>query len=729
MEFEFSFKWLPNSKHTRAPPGWWLCDADDMYPPPPIQLPPHLQFFSPPSPFAFAFSFSDSLLMPVSFNSALRLLLRIADGSTARHSIYIPYIAECSFTCSIVELKVLYTLHESTRVLYTIQTKNKKKNGKNEFLLHFSNAFFPLPFTAALLILSFEKFCSTFTIACVIAHRLGCKRNDGNTHTHTHEEHRISKWMIFGVYCALLISKLKRKCLIFCRKMVQWCGFGFPSRNFHHFWIMWPIQLNENSQRLLWAHDMCQRWRLHRWAESVWALQARGVQNMPTMWAQRLNFVRGLSSPLSPLPYSDCIGVIRLFEKRLIIGIIERRHKINWKYKFSAEFRSLRRRSVRPIPNKRSFEKMTREKRRVALQAARISRRNLMKTDVMFFVNIFNKERTAKIFRALCAMNFVSFSCCSTRRSSCSIFISFFLLLLLALVRPLWRSELLFTFYGRRRYCRRRRKNNNIKLRMDDDGTCMYCASMRRVPTYSVVQFLYSAYYIYIYVLHQNTMHAMWCFSLLFGRVFCGTARERGHTAPTVPYKWPEWSCRTKMNGYKKKTEMGRDKIFDSEECVFFRPMFWIAPNTFCVFFCNYCFQLDGLLKMVVRTFSLRYRFEWLNNMLLATLNLSIYYILIEWERRRLWTYSYAISVCLHLIQPFRWKTKELPILPHLAARYTLSSGDTCREDAHIPYHFVRNIVAHNRTWFGGGRLDDSTSHSQAHALGRWYGGIVRTFY
>lgn len=109
---------------------------------------------------------------------------------------------------------------------------------------------------------------------------------------------------------------------------------------------------------------------------------------------------------------------------------------------------------------------MTRKERRVALQDARISWRIWWKRMWCFSVNIFNKERTAKIFRTICAVNFASFSWCSagtraTRRSSCSIFISF-LLLLFAHVRPLWRSELLFTFYGRRRYCRRRRKKKKM---------------------------------------------------------------------------------------------------------------------------------------------------------------------------------------------------------------------------------------------------------------------------
>lgn len=174
-------------------------------------------FFSSSAPFAFAFSFSDS-----------------------------PYLSTRRFGCCCelpmgAQRGIQFTFHTLQSALLLVQslnwkcctrctraqecftqTKPKIKWKKNEFLLHFSNGS-PLLFcrigAAALLILSSEKFCSTFTIACVIAHRLECMENDDNTHQNEMDDRR----------CVFRVVNFEIKTELF--DFVPW--FSYPSMNWN----------------------------------------------------------------------------------------------------------------------------------------------------------------------------------------------------------------------------------------------------------------------------------------------------------------------------------------------------------------------------------------------------------------------------------------------------------------------------------------------------------------
>lgn len=96
-----------------------------------------------------------SLLMPISFSRRFACdgcELPMGAERSARHSIYIPYIAECSFTFSIVELKVLYV--HVARECFT-QTKPKIKLKKERV----STSFFKWCFFASSSLHSFHSYC------------------------------------------------------------------------------------------------------------------------------------------------------------------------------------------------------------------------------------------------------------------------------------------------------------------------------------------------------------------------------------------------------------------------------------------------------------------------------------------------------------------------------------------------------------------------------------------
>lgn len=135
--------------------------------------------------------------MPISFSRRFACdgcELPMGAERSARHSIYIPYIAECSFTFSIVELKVLYV--HVARECFT-QTKPKiKLKKRTSFYFIFQMVFFCfffasfIPFVLLLLapvllllLSSSDIQCRIFTIACVIAHRLEW---NGSTFAHSH---------------------------------------------------------------------------------------------------------------------------------------------------------------------------------------------------------------------------------------------------------------------------------------------------------------------------------------------------------------------------------------------------------------------------------------------------------------------------------------------------------------------------------------------------------------
>lgn len=179
----FHFKWLPNSTDTRRRMMTATASTCTHYTLPTLLLLCHTFFFP------FLFSCFPVFLSPLHsvirsrcryhLLGALWLLLRIAGGSTVRHSIYIPYI--CRVLFYFFNRWIESVVHGCTRVLHTNQTENKyKKNDDDgddadEFLLHFSNGFF----RSRSIHCRHLKFCSTFTIACVIAHRLECKESNG----------------------------------------------------------------------------------------------------------------------------------------------------------------------------------------------------------------------------------------------------------------------------------------------------------------------------------------------------------------------------------------------------------------------------------------------------------------------------------------------------------------------------------------------------------------------